>query len=717
MRNTASESALPQYRRMFLACIAASALLVGGVSGSVAADEPENGRAVSDESTTVGCPLAAGMLKLLEDEIRDALQRRGIQSAYERFRTYAGRELESTLRRGTSSEVTGIGRLDWYAQLWKAPISAPAAAEEFTRTLHGAFLKEGGLDGVLNIAAAKLDFKEQSQGSDDSASSDDEPLEVVRLALERAREAQANALAPLAPGELRQLEQSLYRVLTGDVRTGHTLSSRSTGRRLIQLLEKANRESWIEAARALAVLDNPRILQQLADIPDSAPISIEEVAGDVINRIQTEAGEIIVGGRDKNVYQLDELSDVCAVIDVGGDDEYVGGAVSTRRPVLVVIDLAGNDSYVATASGSQGGAVLGVSMLLDLKGDDVYRARDVAQGSCLGGVGILVDHAGNDVYAGIRRVQGQAIGGVGILLDRSGNDRYHAAMWAQGFGGPLGFGVLDDLAGKDHYYAGGQYLDTYSESPGYEGWSQGVGAGLRQVANGGIGVILDGGGDDVYEFDYMGHGGGYWLGVGLARDFGGNDHRLGATETAFDGKPRSQKRFQRFGNGFGCHYSLGFCFDDAGNDSYDGTVMGVGFAWDLSVGVLCDFAGDDRYEAAGQHTQGSGAQASLGILFDYEGDDTYLGQGQGYASSRIHYHSLPACGGNFSYVVDYGGEDEYGSGVQNSSYNRRGSDAGFVIDRPERKDETTSTENVAQGGEGDAETEPTGSGLPTGDGE
>ncbi|NIA16243.1 MAG: hypothetical protein GWP08_19440, partial [Nitrospiraceae bacterium] len=226
---------------MSLACIAAVALLIGGICAAVAAEEPENGDAVSGESTTVGCPLAAGMLKLLESEMKDSLQRRGIQSAYERFRTYAGRKLESTLRR-TSSEITGIGRLGWYAQLWKDPISAPAAAEAFTRTLHKAFLKERGLDGVLDIAAAKLDFKEPSQGSDDSASPDDKPLDVVRRALERAREAQDTALTPLTPGEVRHLEQSLYRVLTGDVRTGHTLSSRSTGRRLIQLLEKANRE-------------------------------------------------------------------------------------------------------------------------------------------------------------------------------------------------------------------------------------------------------------------------------------------------------------------------------------------------------------------------------------------------------------------------------------------------------------------------------------------
>ena len=44
-----------------------------------------------------------------------------------------------------------------------------------------------------------------------------------------------------------------------------------------------------------------------------------------------------------------------------------------------------------------------------------------------------------------------------------------------------------------------------------------------------IEVLLDGGGDDTYEFDYISHGGGYWFAAGFARDFGGNDQRLGAT--------------------------------------------------------------------------------------------------------------------------------------------------------------------------------------------
>jgi len=186
---------------------------------------------------------------------------------------------------------------------------------------------------------------------------------------------------------------------------------------------------------------------------------------------------------------------------------------------------------------------------LDFAGDDVYRAKDLAQGSSVAGVGILIDYAGNDAYVAVRRAQGQAVGGVGLLIDRAGDDRYHAAMWAQGFGGPLGFGMLDDIDGKDFYYGGGLYLNSYLDdeapTPGYEGWCQGVGGGFRAVSSGGIGVILDGGGDDVYEYDYLSHGGGYWCGTGFARDFGGNDNRVGATRKAYNGGNRTQRRRPR----------------------------------------------------------------------------------------------------------------------------------------------------------------------------
>ena len=70
----------------------------------------------------------------------------------------------------------------------------------------------------------------------------------------------------------------------------------------------------------------------------------------------------------------------------------------------------------------------------------------------------------------------------------------------------------------------------------------------------------------------------------------------------------------------------------------------------------------------------------FGILFDYNGDDVYEGYGQGYASPSISYHHLPDCGGNFSFLIDYGGKDTYGCGAENNSYIQRG-DVGRLPDR------------------------------------
>jgi hypothetical protein len=641
----------------------------------------------------VGERLAPGMMVLIQEEIAAGLQKRRIVDKFNLFRSYAARKLDSTAGDRRTSEVTGNCRLKWYDRLLRNPLQAPVEAEEFTRELHRAVLTPGALGHVTTMAAARLDLRRPKIAASGAVDSPEEAIEVVRTALTAVQLAYAEALAPLSKSELRELSDRLYPVLTSEPRVGHTLSRRSTGRRLCDLLEhKVDRAALMDAAGQLTPLTDDSLLEQLGRLPDDGATEIAGASGTIVDRIGTASGDIVIGGRGKNVYHLDEMSTTNVVIDLGGDDTYHEGTCSLDRPVLIVIDLDGNDAYQASRPGVQGGAILGVSMLLDAAGDDVYKAKDVAQGSCVGGVGILMDRAGNDTYVGVRRMQGQAIAGLGLLVDGGGSDRYHAAMWAQGFGGPMGFGVLDDLDGDDHYYAGGLYPDSYDETPGYEGWSQGIGAGIRAVADGGIGAILDGGGDDTYEFDYISHGGGYWLGLGFARDFAGDDQRLGATRVAYNGSRRTERRFQRFSNGFGCHYALGFTFDDAGDDSYDGTIMGVGYAWDCAVGYLCDLAGNDRYEATGGGTQGNGAQAGLGVLFDYDGDDVYRGYGQGRASSSISYHDLPGCGGNFSFVIDYGGTDKYGCGARNNGYIRRGSSGGFLIDRPKR-DEIEETAN------------------------
>lgn len=691
--------------KISMACVLAAVIATGGWAAAgdplgptlqppedrkgESAEKPDHseGHGSYPSDGQVGEPLAPGMIELLQNEIAAGLKRRRIQDKFARFRSYAARKLDSTAGPRTGSELTGKCRLSWYDHMLRNPVKAPAEAEQFTRLLHKAVLGDHqGLARAVAIAAEKLDLKEREAGSFAAVTSPEQALEVVKQSLTDAQLAYSAAVATLNKSEIHTLTENLYPILTSQNRVGHTLQNRGTGRQLCDLMEKLDRDAMHAAAEALVPITDPQLLEQLRALPVEDDVTVEGATGPMAGRIDTPGGTIVLGGSQQNTYQLDKMPGVAVVIDLGGNDTYHEGTVSLHRPVLIVIDLDGDDSYQGSKPGVQGSAIMGISILLDLAGDDVYRAKDVAQGSCLAGAGILIDYAGNDDYAGLRRVQGVAICGLGILIDRGGNDRYHAAMWGQGFGGPLGFGMLDDLDGRDHYYGGGLYLNSYlkedNPTPGYEGWVQGVGAGLRQVADGGIGVILDGGGDDVYEYDYLSHGGGYWCGTGFARDFGGNDQRLGATRTAYNGGPRTQRRFQRFGCGYGCHYSLGFLFDDRGNDTYNATIMGVGFAWDCAVAYLFDFGGHDRYSG----NEGNGAQAGLAVLFDYDGDDVYLGAKQGRASSGVSYHDLPQCGGNFSFVIDYGGADKYGCGARNNSYVNRSSSGGFLIDRPKRKE-------------------------------
>ncbi|MDZ7619103.1 MAG: hypothetical protein U1E05_19020, partial [Patescibacteria group bacterium] len=614
------------------------------------------------------------------------IRQRGIDSQFRRFCAYAAERMSATAGRNSGSELTGNCRLVWMDHMLRNPIDAPAEAERFTKDLQKAVLNDrGGLGEMLAIARTKMDLPSRTPVVLPAVDSPAAALELLRQCVINAQTHYAAAFRPLSKSEMRELATALYRVFTERSVIGHTVSERGTARRLCDLMEKMDRGALYSAAEELVLLADPRVLDQLAMISErqGGGERMDGVTGPIAQIIDTPAGRIVIGGRGDNTYQLDQMQDVVAVVDLGGNDTYHEGTVSVRRPALVVIDLEGNDRYLGKSPGIQGSAIMGVSMLIDRSGNDVYQAADVAQGSALCGVGMLIDFGGDDTFVGVRRVQGTALGGLGMLINRGGNDRYRGAMWTQGFGNPLGFGLLADLDGADHYYTGGLYLDSYPETPGYEGWGQGVGAGMRGVASGGIGVILDGGGDDVYEYDYLSHGGGYWCGLGFARDFAGNDRRVGGTKNAFNGGRRAEPDFVRFGCGWGCHYALGFLFDDAGNDLYTGSIMSVGFAWDLATGYLIDFAGDDVYVG----NQGNGAQAGLGVLLDYNGDDEYRGNRQGYASSGMTYHELSQAGGNFSFLIDYGGTDKYGCGARNNSYLQRGSAGGFIIDRP-RRDET-----------------------------
>jgi len=626
------------------------------------------------------CPNSERLIRQLETEMATNLDRRSVRAKFDQYQKYASGRLDATAGTNTWRDKTGNCRLNWYDALMRDQLHAPGEVERFSRAFHQTLLDETqGLRRAVALAAQRLDVDPHSKGKVVSPRKATDAREMIMRTLAEARQSWDAALAPLSDEEKNDLRANAYDVTTKQVvGNGHTFPDKAAGRRICDSMEKMNRRALIEAAVAVIPLTGREFLERLKTWPRGQHLTVPGVEGELREVIRTQAGQILIGGTGDNVYDLDALPEVSAVVDLGGNDTYREGTLSAQRPVMIVLDLGGNDTYRGEKPGIQGGAVCGVSLLVDVAGDDQYEAQDVAQGACVAGIGILIDDAGNDTYRGLRRNQGSAMGGIALLVDRAGDDGYHSSLYAQGFGGPLGVGVLADLAGADHYYAGGKWPDPYDDTPGYDGWSQGVGAGPRRIGNGGVGMLLDGGGDDIYECDYFSHGGGYWFAVGIARDFGGNDERVGATRLAYGGSERTEKRFLRWGVGFQAHYGVGFLIDDEGNDSYGGTIVGLGFAWDVGVAGLLDFAGNDQYRL---HSGGTGYEAAFGILFDHGGDDTYGGPGYGAASDKVSYHPAPDCGGNFSFSINIGGKDSYGGESLNDVDQERGSSGGFFIDR------------------------------------
>ena len=658
-------------------------------------------------ASLVGDPNSHDKLKLMYDEILNGLRTRNVTGRYEMWKGFSKNILRDTAGINTASELDGRSRLPWYEKLYAEPFQSTFEVEEYSRVLYS------GLSGTHRHLAElmpgireRMDVAKREDGGIrfPVCTTPMEALLEVKRCLLLAASAHARAFSGLTSAELTELDKTFVETFVGkSCINGHTIPARSVGRKHVDIFERVDKSALYDGAEALIPLTNTALLDLLAQLPEDALPQVM-LGGQKVQRLCTGAGDIIIGGRGRNVYDLDaqDMRDVICVISFGEDDAFREGTCNMNRPVFVVMALGKKNTFVGSKPGIQGGSIMGISMLLDRAASSTYTAVDVAQGSTMGGVGILINYEGTNSYKAMRRVQGHALLGLGMLIDKgAGNASYKASLWAQGFGAPGGFGVLANSGGgNNHYYCGGLYLDSYPEHPGYDGWGQGIGAGIRQVANGGIGVILSGAGDDIYEVDYFGHGGGYWLGVGIARDFGGNDMRHGTTLATYNGTlripgNRVESKWTRFANGFGCHYALGYCFDDGGDDLFGGQIMGTGMAWDLAYAILCSFNGNGKYTATGNMTQGVGAEGSIGVLFSYGGNDTFASRSQGFANSNITYHP-PACGGNISFLINYGGENTYGSKVARHTYAQRGTPSGFVIDRPTEKEAATISVSLRQ---------------------
>lgn len=614
---------------------------------------------------------------------RKVLTARATEDRFLLYRQYVAQRLDESAGTNSFRDKTGNCRLPWVDSMLRNPLGSIVEAERFTHDVHKT-LKAGaaGTDELLTIISTALGIPAERRHPHHMPPTPASNMDRLTNTIASLHELWESAFAELGSDGQQELHELLLSQTLDDNTAGHRFADSVKGRTLCDILELVNMDALVNALGVMLELAGLANLEAATWSPSHAigtNTQDDEMVG-ILHSVSTSHGRVLVAGPGDNVFDLSRMTNIVAIVDVGGNDTYIEGVVDINRPLLVILDLAGNDTYRGSRPGIQGGTVIGFSLLVDTRGDDTYVAKDAAQGSCLVGVGLLIDSDGNDTYVGDRRVQGHAMGGIGILLDRSGNDSYRGALLAQGVGAPLGIGILDDIDGADSYYAGGKYPGGYDDSAGFGGWSQGVGIGPRGSANGGIGVLLDGGGDDIYEYDYFSHGGGYWFAAGFARDFGGNDKRIGSTRTNFDGSKRTEPPFVRWGVGFGCHYALGFIIDDEGDDTYVGDHGCVAYTWDLAVGAILDFEGDDRYEASSSGV-GQAYNAGVSFLFDRSGADTYAGRAIGLAGPKVDYHPIAEAGGNFTFVLDSDGTDKYPSGITNGCDHTRGWAGGYLQDK------------------------------------
>lgn len=334
----------------------------------------------------------------------------------------------------------------------------------------------------------------------------------------------------------------------------------------------------------------------------------------------TPLGKVQVAGVGDDEHSGEYL----LLIDPGGNDSYENVAAPFQAGnVSIIIDLAGNDTVHWDRKAGPGAGLLGLSVWLDMAGDDRYTGGSLGLGAGLLGAGLFWDAAGDDIYDAQALSQGAGQYGIGILFDDSGNDQYRSILNGQGYGGSGGFGVLADLDGNDDYFCGGAIPDPVKKriarhrSIHYLSLCQGYGFGIRTNISGGIGLLLDHAGDDRYKADIFGQGAAYWFGLGLLVEGGGDDH--------YEGFEHVQ--------GEGLHLSAGLLSDWGGNDHYSGYEHAQGVGKDRGGGVLFDAAGNDVYQAF-RESQGAGlASYGVGLLVDSDGDDHYKAKidSQGYS--------------------------------------------------------------------------------------
>lgn len=365
-----------------------------------------------------------------------------------------------------------------------------------------------------------------------------------------------------------------------------------------------------------------------------------------LRQLRRQGIPVAIGSENDDAHHLDRG----IVFDPGGDDRYVFPDTARPGSWLLVLDAGGDDAYVARDTVGGAAGFLSLQVLANLGGDDRYQGGDFAFGSALMGYGRLLDAAGDDAYEANQASLGFAFHGIGMLQDLSGDDVYSSAFLSQGAASTRGLALLLDAAGNDQYLARPVFVDDLRYRDRFLSLSQGFSIGFAPRYAGGIGVLWDRDGHDLYSADIYAQGAGYWFGWGLLMDDAGNDKYLA----------------HQYAQGAGVHFAAGMLWDGAGDDVRVSKGVSQGCGHDGGFGLLADAAGNDRRFAVDM-SAGAGSANGLGVLVDFAGDDYYA---MGKPEMTLGHADMRRDRGSNGFFLDLGGEDAYPAGFPTDTVRR-----------------------------------------------
>jgi hypothetical protein len=589
--------------------------------------------------------------------------------------------------------IAELATADAYRPWFATPATAEAFADPWAalgdaeaRGLAWAEAGRSGRDGLVAILDGMLAslgkpalpaMPTPPRAGDDLAAHADR-IEAVLAAAAAARE---RALA-----DVPEDQRAALFAAAGVLARGFSHQVTDAPRRLRRLNDDRNvcgiaeeRYDWEAFSTSLATLlqlIDPDFLASLESALRAAP------EGGLPFERDTPWGRIVFAGAGDDVHRL--FAPVAFLVDLGGDDTYQGTVAASfdaAHANAVVVDLAGNDRWAGGRLGLATGRT-GIGLLLDRAGDDRYELDEGSGGVGLAGVGVLVDEAGDDRYRGARLTQGAALGGLGLLHDLAGDDVHTSHGLSLGFGGPGGVGLVLDGAGNDRYQAGGQFPSAFNRSeapnaqPGdaayrWRAMAMGAGIGRRIVS-------------EKPEEAAFAMGGGLGALVDLAGDdvYRADNFSQGCgyyygQGLKLDLSGHDDHGASRYGQGVGVHYGMGAFFDYAGDDRYgsNGPIQNAGGGFDHGIGLFVDAGPEgDAYELADSEALGRAGFGSVAVAADLGGDDVYATKG----------HPGRATEGGAAVFLDAGGDDDYAAaGGAEDGATRADGAGGLLVDVPD----------------------------------